>query len=274
VKSAPTQIHTNCAQTTEALKPKAMNRNLFIIPWVVGVMMAAGPSRAQTTAKPSDAIILVQPSGGDLFVAVTYPTIIDHARVKNHLSQLAKHGGWAAGPVEISDQNIKTSPTFGNVKTVGQQTDATTTFRNAVAAKQGGFILQPFVQAFSDLRRIQLMFFMPKQQGFVGLRDFDSPGLTVHLLRDGGPYLYGIDIKDRAALPVLPHTQPTAAPVASGPPVAAKPRVQAGTSMAFVIVLAAACGLIVLGALIAFSSLRARQEARPRSRTASRPRRT
>ncbi len=235
-------------------------RNLTALAWVVGILIAGNAALAQQGV--SDAIVLVQPMGTDLMVATTYSAVVDHGKVKQRLLDLGRHAGWSGGTVEIKDESIKTNAQ----KDVGRQTEATILYRGAAAIREGGFILQPFVQAFSDLRRIELLFFVQGQPGFVGLRYFDDPALSVHLTRDGGPYQYLVVFKDRTKpIPVLPHTQAVEQPVKATPAAAAQPAKQP-ISMAFVVAVAAGCGLVVLGALLLLGSMRAKQPRRPEPR--------
>src|SRR2546421_2763843 len=165
---------------------------------------------SSSTASPShsDAVVLVQPYGDRVLVAVTFPQKRDHKRVKDQIGALAHTNGWALESLKVTDEEIKTDPQLGSSKSLGFQTGATAIMAHAPQVRDGGFILQPYLQAFSDLGRFEVLYFIPKDSAFRGLREFNGNGVHVALVRDGGPYRYLVEISGHpATIPTLPLTQ-------------------------------------------------------------------
>ncbi len=213
----------------------------------LAVCLLAGGARAQAPAGASDAIILVQPMGYQAMVAVVFPKAVPASAVRGRMSKLARSAGWTLTSLDIKNEQVRTNPRFGGPKGLGTQTDATATMTNAPQAMNGGFLLQPYLDAFSDLKRIEILYMVPPDRGFQGLREFDSPSLSVRLITAGGPYRYVADIKDHSgALPKVPLIQPQ--PRAETPVAATRSRSTGfdTSAMALVLAIAAGGGLVVL----------------------------
>jgi hypothetical protein len=230
-----------------------------------GALLAfAGACEAQNQVANSDAIVLVAPSGNGATVTITFPNVVSHESVKQRIAKLGRIAGWTLGTVEVKDEEISTRSMDARSQRLGKQTGATMFLPRASLARDGGFVLQPFVQAFSDLRRIEVLYFIQKQPKFLGLREFSSRPLDVKLLSDGGPYRYAIDIKEQGVpLPNLPLVQPSNSNASQMSGGAVRGPDESGPKdIAFVVTVAAACGLVVLAALLVLSRYRS---ARPAS---------
>lgn len=226
-------------------------------------LLIAGAGAQRSQAAP-DALLLVQPQGRKAIVSVTFPGLEPHARVRDRIARLARAAGWTVASLEVKDEVVLTAPQFGPSRPMGKQTGALATLDRAVQVQQRAFRLQPYVEAFSDLQRVDLLFFMAPIPAFQGLRDYQSAGLSVKLVRDGGPYHYRIDIRDRSgALPTLPLTQPPAPTAPTEPMRASESPADDRPSFALVVAIAAASGLSVL--LLWFLLTRARTWPSPRA---------
>jgi hypothetical protein len=180
--------------------------------------------------------------------------------------------GWTIGAVEVKDEDVSTKTTTFPSGGIGKQTGAAIFLTNSSIAKDGGFLLQPIVQAFSDLRRIEILYFVQKQPNFIGLRSFDSRSLAVNMVKDGGPYRYEVDIKEQGVpLPNLPLIQPAVAVSPSSTATeGASAHVNSTADYAFVLLVAASCSLVVLAALLLLGRYRAAQINERNSRRAHR----
>lgn len=244
----------------------------YLLLLIATCSLAPGGARSQTAKNGPDVVILVQPQGANALVAITYPRAVPHTEVKSRIARLAAAGGWQVVSQNIKDQDLATNPAFGTARKLGTQTGATLLLRNAIQYRQGAFILQPYLAAFSDLNRIDLWFMMARQQGFTGLRHYESSSLSVNLVQEGAPYRYRITIHDRTGgVPTLPYKQPPA--VATVPPAStstpSEPSLVA--SFAAAVAIAAAIGLLVLVALLLRARMRAAETNRVDSRRASPP---
>jgi hypothetical protein len=240
---------------------------------IIGVMtavfcllgIASSAVAQQQPFTPPEALIIVQPTGNQAIVTVSYSGKVSHAAAKQAMERLAKLGRWKMSAPEISDVDMRTNQKFGAVKNLGVQTGATATISGAPLAVNGGFLLQPFVDTFRDLASYKLFYWVGPQPGFQGLRSFDSPAISVELTQEGGPYRYTITNHTRqGAAPQLPLIQArtsTVASVAGGRPSTGGP---AWSAVGPVIAIAVGSGLFVFLVL----RLLARARGRSRNRTA------
>ena len=232
------------------------------------LLFSITPSSSQSGAALSDVVILLQPMGESSLMAVTFSKPTSPARVKVLLGDLARRGGWKLGAVEIRDETV---PNFGTAGASAHQTGASTTITGAPFMSDGGYRLQPFVEAFADYGRVELLFIENEDPAYTGLKSFTSPPLKVDLIKAGSPYRFVIQIdKSAGPLPKLPLTQPAVSPSPPAPkePVRTRP---AGNSMAYVLLVSAASGLAVFFILLLLSHLRSRRTLQSRTRRVTRP---
>jgi hypothetical protein len=170
------------------------------------------PVCARAQLKP-DALILVQPSRGSAEVVVVFPHTIPHQDAKARIVKLGTISGWTIKAVSVTDQTIETggAPGVGGRRTVGKQTEITASLSPAPQFAGNAFVLQPYLEAFSDLGRIELLYVFPRDSRFVGIRELDNPDLSLRLINPGGPYRYVVDFKRHGGkIANLPLTQPVA----------------------------------------------------------------
>ncbi len=235
-------------------------RGMLRFPGVAAVIAACGCfAAAPAHAVPSDAMILVQPMGNQVVVAFVFPKVVSHSVLASRIRKLATNTGWSVASLEIQDEAVRMrggSAAYGRPL---KETGATVVFRNAPQARDGGFLLQPYLDAFADLSRIEILYMTPPFPDFRGLRDFSSPALSVRLLRAGGPYHYVAEIRDHASpLPILPITQPLQD--------STSPRNRGSSSkitaeIALVFAIASAAGLAVLLGFFLRQRLKVRRKA-------------
>ena len=233
---------------------------------LIGLLAIAGSASCQTSSTAPDALILIQPTGPAALIAITYPKAVSHDVVRSRLARLASLLGGRISSVEIRDEDARSID-----KSLGKQTGADAIMTNAFQVKQGGFVLQPYIEAFSDVNRLEILYWTAPFKGFSGIREFDNPSIHVRLLRAGGPYHYEVQIRDHTRpLPLLPIVQPAVpgtvqaqrpAPASSG---------SNWSGILFVVAVAAGSGLAVLLALLTWSRLKDRSPVHAHSRRASR----
>lgn len=205
----------------------------------VVALVAPVPSRAQAASRPSDVIVLVQPTGSSALLSVTFSRKIAHDQARSKVATLAREAGWSLAGVEVDDAE-------GVAGGAGsQQTGVSAMVTGSPLVSGGGFVLQPFLKAFADANQFELLFMVPNAPAMQPLRNYRSRVVDVTLLRDGSPYRYLFVVKDHgASLPVLPLTEAAAS--------SAHGAGQAGGAvrqLLIVLVLAAGGGLVVFLAL-------------------------
>jgi hypothetical protein len=238
-------------------------RNRLIHKLICGLALSfafvAPAAIAQQPSVRPDALILIQPAGEHAILTVSYSGKVPHAQAKQALASLAKLGKWKMSTPEISDVEMKSSPQFGPVESLGTQTGATVTISGAPLAQNGGFILQPFVEAFHGLRSFKLLYWVAAQPGFQGLRRFESPELSIELIQEGNPYRYSITNHTRqGALPKLPLTQAPPSNIASVEETRPARQSSPWAAVMPVLCISVVSGLVVFAALRFFSLARNR----------------
>jgi hypothetical protein len=243
---------------------------LALCPLFFALLLSGSPARAQQNANRSDALILVQPDGPGLQVSVTYPSAVPHGVARDRFTKLAQGMGWTPKSVQVKDEEIVSHPDYGPQKVLGRQTGLSAFVPRGAYTRNGGFVLQPYIEAFRDLKRFEVFFFVPPVQGFQGLREFDSPAVYVKLIREGGPYRYYVEVRTPGArIPSIPLTQavvaPPAPPALNHPPAAPGP-----ADFAPVVITAAAAALLVFFALMLRARLRSSRPEQAQESPASR----
>lgn len=172
--------------------------------------MVIGP---RAGGAPSDAMILVQPMGSRVIVAIVFPKLVSHKLLEARIRKLAQSTGWSVENIQIQDEAVRLGGKLSGYGKPIKETGATVFLQNAPQARDGGFLLQPYLNAFADLDRIEILYMTPPYSDFQGLRSFESPALSVRLIRAGGPYHYIAEIRNHTSpLPILPLTQAAEAP--------------------------------------------------------------
>jgi hypothetical protein len=226
---------------------------------------------AQKPFTPPEALIIVQPMGDHAIITLSYSGKVNHSTVRQAMEKLASIGRWTLTAPEVSDVDLRTSAQYGPPAALGVQTGATANISGGPLAASGGFILQPFVEAFRGLSSYKLLYWVGPQRGFQGLRSFDSPSVTVYLTQEGGPYRYTItNHTNQGPAPALPLTQARISTVAAVTPASPSPVNSAWRLVGPVIAIAIGSGLFVFLLLRLFSRARYKsRNAGPRNRTSS-----
>jgi hypothetical protein len=187
---------------------------------------------------------------------VTYSQVVSHASARQSLTRLARLLGWKISAPVVKDQEFFGVGAGGERKSLGKQTGVEANATGVSNLTFGAaFRLQPFVEAYRDLSRLDLFFMTGGLASFNGLRAFSHPALAVTLVQDGGPYRYHVDIRDhRSALPKLPLNEPPATALQPGAAVQgttqSKPR-----SLWPIVMLAVCAGIAVFAALRLLTAL-------------------
>lgn len=217
---------------------------LFVSMWCAWSIASHG-CLAQTQRRVPDALILVQPSGNLAYISVTFSGYVPRERVNAALSRLQGSTGWELGAVEVRDVDGASGKAAKKGQRAGVLTEATALLSNAPQIRERSFVLQPYVDAFADWDRFDILFMIGADPAFQGLRTYRSPALDVVLVQDGAPFRYAVDVKDHTRpLPRLPLTEP----VVQAP----QPQKDAGRPASLVRQLAAVVLCAAVVALVAF----------------------
>ncbi len=181
---------------------------LLLLAMTLGSPALAAPQVASPKGNPTgasqdgtdvvDVGILVVPLSADTaHVAVAYHHPVPHRRVKQAITRLSSATGWSVSDLAVVDDHINRDPIT---------TTALFTLRNAPQEPGGIPALLPYLQAFQDVNRIEVIFTNLMVPQYQGVMRFDSPALSVQLVQFGqGTARYDADIHDhRGRLPALP----------------------------------------------------------------------
>src|SRR5262249_31359746 len=149
---------------------------------LVGLCLAiARPAAAQRTQAVSDALVMAQPGGAQTRLIIVFPKVVSHTQARKRIAQIAAANGWQGRAAEVKDQDVTTVADRAAGRS-DVQTGAVAILTNAPMMREGGFTLQPFLAAFSDLNRVEVLFCPEKPLAhYPGLRDFQSDAVTVRL---------------------------------------------------------------------------------------------
>jgi hypothetical protein len=230
---------------------------LAATPWLPAQEAIGHSGQPEQSTDLPDAIVLVQPVGDEAAIAVTYSHDVPHAAARKSLVRLARLAGWKLGQIDIKDQELFGYKPSGERYSLGKQTGIEANATHVELTYGAAFRLQPFVEAYQDLSRLDLFFYTGGLASFSGLRSFDHPSVRVALVQDGGPYRYRVDIKKHSGtLPQLPLNEP--------PPVVQPYAPVQGTTHARalsygpVVIISACAGLAAFAALRLLTALHLR----------------
>jgi len=165
------------------------------------------------SAEPTDSaklMVLVQPMGSHTAVVMTFSEVVPHAEARARLARLAELTGAHIVSSDITDITVATPA--GSSRASARQTGLEALLSGMQYSAQRAFILQPFLAAFGDLGRFDVLFLTQRVDGFAGLRYWDGEGISVRLLQDGAPYRYRFvvssDVSPALTLPVYHPVAP------------------------------------------------------------------
>jgi len=167
----------------------------------VTILLVVAPWRASAQRPAPDVLVLVQPGRSATLVSATFARQVPHAEVRDKLRTLAAAGRWDLSGLNIKDVDPRTgeAPRGNNAA----QTEATAWLVGGPIYTDGAFWLQPLVEAFAGFGRLDLLFMVPADSTFRGLRHFAADGFRLDLIQEGGPYRYSIEAGG-ASIPKLP----------------------------------------------------------------------
>lgn len=177
-----------------------------------------------------DVLVLVLSGMGSVDqVSINYSSVVPEDAVKADIKALAKECAW------LVDQQCVTTKTLpGGRKTTSGSFNTLSTINQ----KEGLLPIAPFVNTLKRFRSIQLVYLVPRQFRFQGLKDFDNEFVNVKLEQHGNSYLYRIRVKDNHFdRLVLPTHQPKPQPKPVG-------GLSSGSRVVITILIALACALV------------------------------
>lgn len=172
-------------------------------------------------AKPDhalmDVIIIVWPqSVSSGRIGIAYKQRVAHNKVQADIARLANALGGSASLIDIDDQSVHPD----DLEHFPVNTSAMCTLRNCSLMSESAPNLRPFLTAFQSQSHVEVIFAIPDLPAYTGVVSYDSPALSITLIKEEGDYRYDADIRDhKNSLPQLPttHASQAGSPLPSPP---------------------------------------------------------
>ncbi len=146
-------------------------------------------------------------------VGIAYSKRVSHQHVRADVHRLLSASGWIPeGSLTITDESADhTRPA------VPITTAARLLVSSAPQVVGNAPSVTPYVRAFQAMRNVELVFIIPDLNPYRGVERYDTPALSVNMIRNEGVYRYEVEIRDhKATVPWLASTVPApSAPPAS-----------------------------------------------------------
>ena len=179
----------------------------------LGLMVFCSPSygrqapigesqNAASTDIQADVVILVTPrSAEEAKVALVYNNSIPKDRVRHEIKLLIKAtGGELGNDLAIDSKSIQPN----DLKRFPIRSGASFTLLHSPQVHDLSPTLAPYLSAFQAWNHIEVIFSLPDLSEYNGIQTFESPELSVTLLRDPGVYRYEASIREhKKPLPEL-----------------------------------------------------------------------
>ncbi len=181
----------------------------------------AGPAPASkdvSSTNGPDVVLLVMPSA-DLStrIGLAFNKRIPHTNVREAVKKLTQISGWSfANDLVIVDESLKPSRTSEYPIT----TTAMFTLLNAPQAINFSPVLTPYIRAFQNYNRMEILFHLPEMIPYKGPEHVENEFYNILLSKSQGVYRFEVEIKKHNELLPNPDEfvrvpQPVSAPASS-----------------------------------------------------------
>lgn len=167
------------------------------------VLLAAArvaPAQVRGGVQPDVQVVVLPHPSGQWAISITYPRVVSKPFMQAHVRRLLTVSGWKGGAVEYESRGIRYNDGKRRDRPgpVGPlMSSATFVTSSAVVDWQNGTLpVEPFARAFRDLKLVYVMFSVPGEFRFRGLRQHSDSNLTVDLTAQEGIYFYALTIKN------------------------------------------------------------------------------
>ncbi|MCW3096037.1 MAG: hypothetical protein JWL77_1655 [Chthonomonadaceae bacterium] len=162
------------------------------------------PSTASPQAR-TDVMLFVHPdSPSTARIGLSYRKLVPHKQVEKEIAKLLSVSGWKLiGKPAISDASARPD----NPKRFPPTTSAEFSVADAPQFHDNAPVLAPYLQAFQEWDRIEIMFVTTDLVPYNGVTDFHDPALDVTLTKSDGVYDYRIAVREH--LKKLPDVIPS-----------------------------------------------------------------
>ncbi len=148
---------------------------------------------ANTVNDGPDIVLLVLPDVGmSTRIGLAYSKMVPHSQVRTAVKHLSDLSGWqVASDLVILDGSIHPDRT----KEYPLTTTAMFTLNNAPQVHNFSPVLMPYMRAFQEWNRIEILYHLPEMNPFRGPEHIDSEFYSLLLNKTQGVYRYEIQMK-------------------------------------------------------------------------------
>ena len=208
----------------------------------------AGVAESIPTATAPDVQIVVSPDPtGQWVVAAVYPSKTDRKKAEARVKEMLSLGQWKGNGLSFENKALdRVDEVKGAAPLPIMSSAAVTTPGNIVHYADGTIPLEPFIRAYRDLNRINILFLVPGTFKYRGPHRYRDDDIEVTYASGGAAFTYVVLIKNHGLKTVhLPQVEAATASVA--------PTAKAGKSGPNKTVkMVAVIGLALLAAGLAF----------------------
>ena len=200
------------------------------------------------TAIAPDVQIVVSPDpSGNWVVAAVYPNKTDQKKAEARVKEMLSLGQWKGSGLSFENKALdRVEESKGAAPMPIMSSAAVTTPGNIVHYADGTIPLEPFIRAYRDLNRINILFLVPGTFKYRGPHSYHDNDIEMTYAPGGGAFTYVILVKNHG-LTTLHLPQFEVAAVSAAPTVKA---VKSSPNKA--VKMGAVIGLALLAAGLAF----------------------
>jgi hypothetical protein len=207
------------------------------------------PAESISTATVPDVQIVISPDpSGQWVVAAVYPNKTDRKKAEDRAKEMLTLGKWKGSGLLFENKALERTDNPKGMAALPVMSSVTfSTPGNIVNYADGTVSLEPFIRAYRDLDKINLLFLIPGTFKYRGPKSYQDNDIEMLYVSGGSALTYVVQVKNHSLGALqLPRFEPTASVASS----AQKGKSGAGKSakMIGVIVLAVvAAGLAFFG---------------------------
>ncbi len=182
------------------------------------------PAAAQSipTATVPDVQIVVSPDpSGQWVVAAVYPSKTDRPKAEARAKEMLSLGKWKGNGLLFENRALeRTENPKGMAPPPVMSSVTLSTPGNIVNYSDGTIALEPFIRAYRDLGRINLLFLVPGSFKYRGPRSYKDSDIEMTFASGGSALTYVVQVKNHNLstlhLPLFAPAVATVAPLAAG----------------------------------------------------------
>lgn len=163
--------------------------HLLLVAVIGFVFGHAAPSRSDTAALPEVIVLVLSGVGPFDQVAVNYDTVVSQRQTEEDIREIKRISGWPVRNLEIVTHKDSTP---GSKPVTSSRFEVPPIANKA----EGTLPLEPFISALRRFRSIQVIYLIPGEFNFHGLKDFENDYVKIKLRQREGAYTYQVQVKN------------------------------------------------------------------------------